>query len=644
MKKKLLITSLLLLGSLVGYWRVAGNQFIQSFDDAEYITQNAQIQNGLTVDGIKWAFTSGYAANWHPVTWISHMLDIQFFGLNPAGHHLMSLLLHLANTVILFFLLNRMTGGLWQSAFVAAIFALHPLHVESVAFVAERKDVLSTLFLLLTTWAYLLWTKRPTRRRYTSMMLLYALGLMTKPMLVTLPFVLLLLDYWPLSRMTARSDERTKTTRATSTIRWRTLLPLISEKFPLFLLAAASGVVTMVVQRQYTAVQSTDVFPMTTRIANALASYLQYLEKTVWPENLAFYYPHQGESLPVWQLPVALVILVAIMALVFRVRYSKPYLAVGWLWYLGTLVPVIGLVQVGGQALADRYMYVPMIGLLLMAAWGINDVTSRWAHRRTTVAIASGGLMIVLIILTQKQVGFWGNSFTLLQRAVDVTENNWLAHNNLGFAYFQQGKMDDALSHLGEAVRINPNYTQAHINMAIVLDGQGRTKEAREHYIAALRLNNNLPEAHCNVGIGFYREGRNEEAISHYVEALRLKPDFFEAHVNLATALVDRGEVDQALKHYSVALKINNNLPEVHFVAAVHYQGQGQIQEAISHYGEALRLKPDYTLAHINLGSVLYGQRRFQEAAEHFEAALRIDPGSQEARNNLAAVRAAMAR
>jgi len=643
MQKRRVITAILLVAATAaGYWNVAGSGFIDSFDDAEYITQNVHIHQGLTWTGIKWAMTTGYAANWHPITWLSHMIDVELFALNPAGHHIVNLLFHVANSVLLFFVLVRMTSGFWQSAFVAAIFALHPLHVESVAFVAERKDVLSTLFLLSTVWAYVLWTERPTKRRYAAVMVFFTFGLMAKPMLVTLPFILLLLDYWPLRRMFPKRTAKAKARKTSSTANLIPARSLILEKLPLLVLALASSAVTVLVQQQYTAMQSIDVFPISTRIANAVVSYVRYMWKMAWPNDLAFYYPHQGVNLPIWQALVALAILSLITSIVIRERHSKPYLPVGWFWFLGTLLPVIGLVQVGGQAMADRYMYVPMVGLLIIIAWGISDLSARWGQRRMALTVASSVLAVVLIFFTNKQAGYWRDSFTLLKHAVDVTENNWLAHNNLGFAFFRQGKVDEAIRHFDEALRINPNYTQAHINMAILYDTRGQIKQAREHYLAAIRLNNNIPEAHCNVGIGFYREGRNDEAITHYLEALRISPDYVEAHVNLATALVSRGDVDQALNHYDAALKINNNLPEVHYVAAVHYQGRGRIKEAILHYEEALRLNPDYVPAHVNLGSIFYGQQRFHEAVANFEEALRLNPASPEAKSNLAAARAAL--
>lgn len=641
-KRTLFVSLGLIAATLLVYWRVADYGFIQNYDDAEYITQNPFIQQGLTWKGITWAFTTGYAANWHPLTWISHTIDIQLFGLHPAGHHLVSLFFHLINTILLFTVLNRMTKGFWQSAFVAAVFALHPLHVESVAWIAERKDVLSTLFWLLTMWTYHSWTERPSLKRYGLIMVCLVLGLMTKPMLVTLPLVLLLLDYWPLRRLSTERNKGAKVAKGTPSTSWSRIRPLVVEKIPLLVVALASSASTFLVQQQYTAVQSADVFPMSSRIINGLTAYSAYIFKTIRPADLAVYYPHHGLNTPLLPAIASAGFLIVISTIVVYLRQRNPYLIVGWLWYLGTLVPVIGLIQVGAQAMADRYMYVPMVGLLIMVAWGSRDITLSWPHRKTVLAIASGSIAVILLELTNSQIAYWRDSATLFQRAVGVTTGNWLAHNNLGQALFQQGRADEAIGHYNEAIRISPTNVQPHINLAVAYDSRGETEKALTHYLTALSLNNNLPDVHCNAGIDLYRQGKVQEAISHYNEVLRIDPNHLQAHVNLASALAALGRVDEAIAHYGAALRINNTLPDIHYNIAVYYHGQGKITEAISHYQEALRLKPDYVQAHNNLGSIRYNQGRMQEAIDEFSAALKFDPGFSAARSNLEAARAAL--
>ena len=393
LRRDVLVCLFLIITTFAVYWQVHNHDFI-NLDDDLYITENDQVQKGLSRESVVWAFTTTHAANWHPLTWLSHMVDFQLYGLNPKGHHLTNVFFHLLNTLLLFFVLQRMTGALWRSGFVAALFALHPLHVESVAWVAERKDVLSTLFWLLTIWAYTWYVERPRRTRYLLTLLTFTLGLMAKPMLVTLPFVLLLLDYWPLGRFqvgqldTALSapGQASLSTRSV----WSQTLRLIWEKAPFFALAAASSIVTFLVQKGGGAVRPWERFPITIRIANGLVSYVKYMGKMIWPSDLAVFYPHPGASLPIWQAVAAGLLLLSISIAAIRLAKNHPYLAVGWLWYLGTLVPIIGFVQVGGQALADRYTYVSLIGLFIIIAWGVSDIVAKWRYQRVVFIIAAG--------------------------------------------------------------------------------------------------------------------------------------------------------------------------------------------------------------------------------------------------------------
>ncbi len=447
-KKRLLIISLLLIiATFMAFWQVTHCDFI-NFDDPEYVTDNRHVQDGLTVEGILWAFTTGHAANWHPLTWISHMVDVQLFGLQPGWHHLTNLLFHLANTLLLFLVLNRMTKALWQSAFVAALFALHPLHVESVAWVAERKDVLSTFFWMLTMGMYVSYVARPGLTRYLTLLLCFALGLMAKPMLVTLPFVLLLLDYWPLQRLEQKkppqevrkplSKDKKRTPPVKAPVQpvdhWPLIRPLLTEKIPLFVLAVLSSIVTYLVQHHGGAVESLEAFPPSARVANAFVSYSTYMVKMLWPTNLAVFYPHP-RWWPLWQVLGSVVLLIAITVLAIRGAKKRPYAAVGWLWYVGTLVPVIGVVQVGSQAMADRYTYIPLVGLFIIVAWAVPELLKKWPYRKEALIVLSALCLLCLFLVTWRQVGYWRNSIALYDHALEVTDANSLIHNNRGTAY-----------------------------------------------------------------------------------------------------------------------------------------------------------------------------------------------------------------
>jgi Tfp pilus assembly protein PilF len=529
-RQRLLPVGLFLVVLIAGaFWQVTGHGFV-NFDDDKYVTENPHVQAGLTRNGLAWAFTTTRASNWHPVTWISLMADSQLYGPNAYGFHTTNLLLHIASALMLFLFLNRVTGSLWRSAFVAAIFGIHPLHVESVAWVAERKDVLSTLFWMLTMWAYLHYTQSPKPTRYLLVVLAFVLGLMAKPMLVTLPFVLLLLDRWPLERLDQGNGREHDHTRP-----WR---KLVWEKVPLLALAAVSSIVTYVVQQRSGAVGSLEVYPLGVRIANALVAYVNYVAKMLWPAHLAVFYPHPGTSLPIWQVAGSGLVLVWITLLAIRAR-RRPYLAVGWLWYVLTLVPVIGLVQVGGQAMADRYTYIPLIGLFIIIAWGVPELLALWtteARRRTLLAASAGIVIAALAVCTYLQVGYWRDSVTLFDHAVKVTRRNAVAHNNLGVALVERGELGKAVAHYREALRIKPRYVEAHCNLAIAAIKQGRLDEAIAHCWEALRIRPGDADAHNNLGVALAKQGKLHEALAHFSEALRLDPDKKSARANLARA------------------------------------------------------------------------------------------------------------
>jgi protein O-mannosyl-transferase len=615
----ILICLLLIFLTLSVYIQIKGHDFI-NLDDTEYVTDNRHVREGVKLKTISWAFSSTHASNWHPLTWLSHMMDCQLFGVDPGRHHLINLLLHIINTLLLFIVLKKMTGNLWQSGFVASLFAIHPLHVESVAWISERKDVLSTLFWMLTMWSYTFYVKAPGIKRYLPVFLFLALGLMSKPMLVTLPFVLILLDYWPLGRIRIHR----------SAINRRIFI----EKIPLFVLVAISSAITFLVQKQGGAVSSLDAIPVNIRISNALVSYGAYIVKMVWPSKMAVLYP-LSDIIPWWKILLSCTFLISMSYLAIRHIKKRPYISVGWFWYLGTLVPVIGIVQVGRQAMADRYTYIPLIGIFIIICWAASEVITRWRHIKTTVVAVATAIILVLTAVTFLQVRHWRNSITLFEHALGVTRGNYMSHNNLGIALQGQNKIKEAIGHFSEALRINSELWEIHYNLGNALEKQGKADEAIKHYLEALRINPDYEKAHNNLGNALEKQGRRDEAIKYYLEAIRINPGFAKAHYNLGVALKDLGQIDGAMKHFSEAVRINPDYEEAHNNLGVVLKKQGRVDEAIKHYLEAIRINPDFMEAHYNLGVALQNQGRMKEAIKHYSEAVRINPGFIEAYNNL---------
>ena len=557
----LIICFALTVTTLAVFWQVGNHEFI-SFDDNDYVTENRYVQGGLTMKGIVWAFSEPHANNWHPLTWLSHMLDCQWFGLKPGRHHLVNLFFHVANTLLLFLILSRMTNALWRSAFVAGLFALHPIHVESVAWVAERKDVLSTFFWMLTMGAYVYYVERPGYKRYSLVLLFFVLGLMSKPMLVTLPFVLLLLDFWPLGRFqmagadvnisaaspqqSSHGKKKKKSRRQSqedipqrkSIVKphafWPDLRPLLQEKIPLIVITIVFCFVT--VYAQHRVVKPMELYPLGLRIANALVSYVSYMWKMLWPLKLSIFYPYVATALFSWQaLSAALVLMVTSYLIILAAR-RFPYLIVGWLWYLGTLIPVIGLVQVGLQSMADRYTYVPLIGIFIMIAWVVPELLDRWHYGRIALASAALGVLFVCIIMTYAQIGFWRNNIALYEHAIKVTSENAWAQNNLGYALALQGKRDEAIARFQKAISIS-NPPDAHYNLGIMLASEGKLDEAIYQFRESIRISPEYAKAYNNLGNALLYQGRLDEAIASYREALRLNPDYAIAQENLKNAL-----------------------------------------------------------------------------------------------------------
>ncbi len=688
-----LLCLLLALVTFSVYVPALRNDFV-NYDDADYVTANSHVQSGLKWENIQWAFTTGHASNWHPLTWLSHMLDCQLFGQQAAMHHLVSVLFHIANTILVFLLFKVMTRAVWRSAIVAALFALHPLHVESVAWTSERKDVLSALFGLLTVLAYKKYVSsvecrgegkseirssksetnpKPEVRKtgfsngpnstlhsphsslfYFLALVLFALGLMSKPMLVTLPFVLLLVDYWPLHRFQLATFNQQRAT----------VLRLVLEKIPFFALCVASSVITFIVQRKGGAVSTSISFGA--RVANAIVSYVHYVLDMFWPNHLSVLYPHPG-SWPALQIVACTLFLIAVtVAVLFSVR-KHPYLPVGWFWFLGMLVPAIGFIQVGIQCRADRYTYLPLIGLFVMIAWGVADLFAHFSDKETdesspqvssraeakvrtndtlasprlsepSLVFASGLCLFsfaACAVVTSRQISYWRNSETLFRRAVQVTQKNYLAYNNLGFYLSNRGEAAEAMENYRKSLAINPNYEDAHNNLGYAYAGQKKFPEAIAEYEAALRISPNHPEVHNNLGNALGDLGRVDEAIAHYRITLQKKPDHADAHNNLGVALAMNGQFDEAIEHFHAAMRYKPTDASAHSNLGNTYGMQGKFDLAIPEYTEAIRLNPKDSQAHNNLAITLFRQGNVDEAISHYRAALDLKPNDPQIHYNL---------
>jgi len=504
----------LIAASLVIYAPVRLFPFVNT-DDGVYITANPHVLGGLSWSNVQWAFTDAKVPYWHPLTFLSHMLDVQAFGTNAGGHHVTNVILHAASSVMLFGLFLQMTGALGRSAVIAGLFGLHPLRVESVAWIAERKDVLSTLFWIATTWAYVRYARHPQTKRYAAVIALFALGLMAKPMIVTLPFALLLLDYWPLERI--HFDGASLRRHGAS------LRPLLKEKIPLFGLALFASFVTFAAQRQVGAVESLAAVPFTLRVANALHSYVAYIGDLIWPAQLAALYPYP-KTVSVASVLVAVLVLAAVTVLVVALRRKARYLLIGWLWYLGTLLPVIGLIQVGPQARADRFTYVPHIGLLMMLVWGIPDLMRRWSNRRLVLVPLAACALAACTVVARRQVQYWRDSTTLWEHTLNVTSDNGVAHYNLGVVLSAAGKNDDALQHLREAVRLEPDFATAHNRLGLALNSRGDLAGSTAQLAEVVRLMPASAEAHGNLAVALAKEGKRAEAIAEFSQAVLLNP------------------------------------------------------------------------------------------------------------------------
>ncbi len=599
-----------------------------TYDDPVYVTENAHVRDGLTWENVRWAFRSTEASNWHPLTWISHMADVQAFGLRPWGHHLTSVLLHALNALLLFEALRRLTGAPWRSVFVAALFGLHPLHVESVAWISERKDVLSTTFWMLALRAYAERMERIRSQRtgapayYALALIFFALGLLCKPMLVTLPFVLLLLDFWPLGRFTG----------TTARSRW----VAVAEKIPFLVLSAAACAVTLFAQEHGDTVASIGEFPWGVRAANALISYCVYLGKAFVPIRLAVFYPFTAEAPPFWETLAAGALLSAITLAAVALVRSRPYVLVGWLWFLGTLVPVIGLVQVGGQALADRYTYVPLIGMFVAVTWVAADVAQSWKVRTQALCGTAAAVLATLGVLTSVQLGYWRDGVTLFRHAATVTKDNWVAHANL-YATLSKTSSPEARAELQETLRIVASFADKYDRKGAELERTpGHLAEAILEYRKAVGIMPDLAGPHAILGQALVRTpGGLDEAIGEFRSAARLKPDSAAAHYNLGMALAaSPAGKEEAVTEYETATLLDPDNFQARYNLAFLLSGiPGRETEAVPEYEAAIRLKPDLYQARFNLGLILAGiPGRRQDAIAQFEAVLAAKPGLDQAR------------
>ena len=622
----------------IAFGQALGHEFV-GYDDHRYVVQNPRVTNGLTLGGIQWAFTHVHASNWHPLTTISHMLDCQLYGLQPWGHHLSNILLHAAAAILLFFALRKLTGALWPSLLVAAVFAVHPLRVESVAWVSERKDVLSGVFFMLTLWAYARYARGngPPFFWYITIVVLFALGLMCKPTLVTVPFVLLLLDYWPLGR----SQPSSSLGRGIMTDTWPWL---VVEKLPLFVLSVASCVATLLAQKQ--TLDASLKPSLGERFGNALVSYATYVGQMIWPTRLAVLYPYPEGNLKLPQVILALLLLLIISTGFFLWRRKYPFLLTGWLWYLGMLVPMIGIVQVGLQVRADRYTYLPQIGLYLLVAWGAIELFHQWRRSHVILAVAALVIMTALIIRSYFQTSYWRDTETLWKHAIATTSNNYVAHNNLASTLSQSGRFDEAIVECQKALKIKPDLAAAHniLGAALLRSKQGgddaggqngTVDEAIVHYRRALQIKPDFAQARSNLGHALLQKGQVDEAIAQFQNALEIDSDDAEAEFSLGNAFFQKREVPKAIAHYQKALEISPDYAEARYNLGNAFVADGKYSESIAAYKAAVRIRPDYFEAHHNLGCLLATIGKTDEALREFNEALRVNGNSAEVHSTL---------
>jgi protein O-mannosyl-transferase len=648
-KRWSILIPLLLISVTFGtFWPILKHGFVK-YDDDKYVTENPHITGGITLQSVVWAFTRPHSYMWHPLTSLSHLLDYELFGLNPFGHHLTSLLLHIANVLLLFWVLKWLTGAAWPSAFVAAVFAVHPLQTESVAWVAERKNVLSALFWILTIAAYIRFTQHPSIGRYSLVVLTFSLGLMAKPIVVTLPCVLLLLDYWPLQRLQWHRQSKCKNSQHTGSAEtgrqqlsfWR----LFAEKIPLFILSAIVSAITYIVQQSGGIVLGLGSIPVSYRVANAVISYTTYIQKLMWPSNLAVFYPHPGGDFSVVRLAVSAVLLVVISACCVYFFRSRKYLATGWLLFIGTLIPVIGLVQAGAQERADRYMYTPMVGLLVMVVWGAGDLAAKWRLRRVMSVLLAVVIVSAAMVCTSLQLRCWQNSMTLFTHTLNVTRNNFVIRNNYANLLMDSGRVDEAIEQYARCLQLKSDSPMLHNNLGNALATKGRTDEAIVHFEEAIKLVGTqksgpysllvLAEAHYNLANAMGIQKRFQDALEHYAEALKLTPTDRDTLCGFGRTLAILERFDEAIKCYNRVLELEPSNVIAHGLLGLALASQGKTDEAIKEFRIVLSRQPDDVEMYCNMGILLEQQGKNAEAISQYRRALQIDPAYDKARQLL---------
>ncbi len=639
-ESSLLVYGLLVIAAIAAFWPVLNCDFVR-YDDDKYVTENPNVTRGITRESAAWAFTSPHFHMWHPLTSLSHLLDCELFGLDPTWHHLTSLLFHTASTLLLFGILKRMTAAFWPCLFVALAFAVYPLNVESVAWIAERKNVLSGFFWMLTIAAYIRYAERPGLGWFLLLVLVFALATMTKPMVVTLPFVLVLLDYWPLGRLQwkrlSEQENFSKPGPEQTGFQRASIRRLLLEKTPLFLLTIGLSAVTYIVQQRGGVVSDLGNVPLKYRAANALVSYVTYIGKMIWPSRLAVFYPHPFDKLPLWQVAASALLLITVSVAVFWFARSRKYLTVGWLWFLGTLVPVIGLVQVGAQARADRYSYLPFIGLFIMIAWGLPDLLAKWRYRKITLWAAALAALLALSVCTRLQLRHWRNNKALFEHALNVTGDNFVMNNNYANILDKTGQAEKAIEHFNKALRMRPNSAEVHSNLGNALRRLNRIDEAVMHYEKALKLKPDLAEAHYNLAISLAMQGKTDEAIVKYLDALRFRPNDVDTLSNLGYALAQKGKFNEAVEYYKKALGVEPENIIAHGRLGLALANIGKIDEALEHFRIVLESSPDDIEMHCNVGILLERQGKIDEAVKAYRQALQINPEYTKARQLLKA-------
>jgi protein O-mannosyl-transferase len=661
-RQRLIVYLALIIVTCAVFWQMNQFDFI-NFDDNAYVTKNSHIQSGITPDGIGWAFGTKYYGLWNPLTWLSLMFDYQLHGLNAGGYHLTNLIFHVLSTLLLFWLFVRMTGAIWKSAFVAALFALHPLHVESVAWIAERKDVLSAFFWMLTLCLYVYYTEKPVIRRYWLVLFCFACALMSKPMVVTLPVVMILLDYWPLDRLQSRKivttmpevipvftnkgkkknkSEKEALKKNISPTHEKKLsepkiagiIPLwqLKEKLPFFILSAVTVFITLYAPNK----PSVKHFPLSSRLANAPVAFVTYLEKTFWPHDMAIFYPF-SDQIALWKVLGASLLILVISIGVTVMLKRLPYLFTGWLWYVITIAPVIGIIQISASApyaMADRYHYLPSIGIGIMLAWGMPLLFQRSDILKKILFPAGIAVLAILSILTWKQCGYWKDSFELFGHALQVTKADDLTHHGFGRSLLMKGKIDEAIAHFNEAIRLKPDNILPYFNRGAAYAKSGRHQEAIEDYTEVIRLKPDYADAYNNRGLSFDELGWHQRAIEDYTEAIRLKPDHVNAYNNRGIAFGELGQYQRAIEDYTEAIRLKPDDADTYNYRGITYGKLDRHQMAIADYTEAIRLKPDHNEALSNRGVAYVNLNQYQRAIEDYNEAIRLKPDDADAYNN----------